>query len=328
MRIPSWQDIQAAAQRIAPYAYRTPVLINEQINQRVGAQVFFKAENLQRVGAFKFRGACNAVFALSAEDCAAGVATHSSGNHAAALALAAKIRNIPAYVVMPRNAPDVKKQAVASYGAQITFCDPTQEARESTLAEVQAKTGAVVIHPYDHLDIIAGQATAAKELLENVPDISILLAPVGGGGLLSGTLLATRSISPEIRVIGCEPEAADDAYRSWLSGQRLPSVQPQTIADGLRTSLSSRTFSIIHEHVNAIVTVAESAIVEAMLFVWQHLKIVIEPSSAVPVAALFQGKIARHHHERVGVILSGGNVDLYHLPWQNQDFNKTAPKGK
>lgn len=320
MQIPTWQDIERAAERIAPYAHRTPVLTCTQVDDRAGAKIFFKCENFQKVGAFKFRGACNAVFALSEEACRQGVVTHSSGNHAAALALAARIRGIPAYVVMPENAPVVKKQAVAAYGAMITFCESTQEARESTLLEVHKQTGAVVIHPYDHVDIIAGQGTAAKELLQEVPEISVILAPVGGGGLLSGTAIATHSISPQSRVIGCEPQVANDAFRSLHSGILQPSLAPKTIADGLRTSLSPRTFSILQQHVDSIVTVEEHDIIEAMHFVWQRMKIVIEPSSAVPVAALFQGKIRLEPDSKVGVVISGGNVDLQTLLWQQHSF--------
>lgn len=312
--LPTWEDIQAAAQRIAPFAHRTPVLSSSLVNERVGASVFFKCENFQKVGAFKFRGATNAVQSLQDEECQQGVATHSSGNHAAALALAAKMRGIPAYVVMPSNAPEVKKRAVADYGATITFCEPTLEARETTLASVREETGALEIHPYHPLPIIAGQGTSAKELLEDVPDLDIVLAPIGGGGLMSGTALAVKSISPSIQVVGCEPMGADDAYRSYTTGEFVPSVKPNTIADGLLTSMSPRTWKVIQTYVDDVVTVSEEAIVEAMRFVWERMKIVIEPSSAVPLAALMTGKISSEG-KRVGLIVSGGNVDLARLPW-------------
>jgi threonine dehydratase len=274
-----------------------------------------KCENLQKVGAFKFRGSCNAVFSLTDEEAAQGVATHSSGNHAQALALAARLCGIPAYIVMPENAPAVKKAAVAGYGGQITFCKPTLEARETTTAQVVEKTGATVIHPYNDYRVIAGQGTAALELLEEIPDLDVVIAPVGGGGLLSGTAIAAKGISSDIRVIAAEPEMADDAYRSLQAGRIIPSENPQTIADGLLTSLGDKTFPIIQQHVEQIVTVSEKAILESMKFIWERAKIVIEPSAAVPVALLWERKIDLSGL-RVGVILSGGNVDLEKLPWQ------------
>jgi threonine dehydratase len=311
---PSFDDIREAAQRIRPYAHRTPVLTCENLNQRVGAQVFLKCENLQKVGAFKFRGACNATYALTDEEAARGVATHSSGNHAQALALAARMRGIPAYIVMPSNAPDVKKAAVAGYGGQITFCEPTLEARESTLEAIRQKTGAAVIHPYNNERVIAGQGTATLELLEAVPDLEVVIAPVGGGGLLSGTALAAKGLNPRVRVIAGEPEMADDAFRSMQASRIIPSENPKTIADGLLTSLGTLTFPIIQKHVEQIVTVSEAGIVEAMKFVWERAKIVIEPSSAVAVGVLWERKIDLTGL-KVGVILSGGNVDLGKLPW-------------
>lgn len=307
-------DIRQAAERIRPYAHRTPVVTCESLDRQVGARVFLKCENLQKVGAFKFRGACNAVFSLGEAEAARGVCTHSSGNHAQALALAARLRGIPAYIVMPENAPAVKKAAVAGYGGQITFCAPTLEAREATLAQVQERSGAALVHPYDDERVIAGQGTAALELLEEVPDLDAVLAPVGGGGLLSGTALAVKGLAPHIRVLGSEPEMADDAYRSLLAGRVLPSVAPKTIADGLLTSLSARTFEVIRQNVEQIVTVSEASIVEAMRFVWERAKLVIEPSAAVAVAALWERK-ARLDGAKVGVILSGGNVDLDRLPF-------------
>ena len=312
---PTITDIRQAAERIRPHAHRTPVMTCRSLDQRVGAQVFMKCENLQKVGAFKFRGACNAVFSLTDAQAARGVATHSSGNHAQALALAARMRGIPAYIVMPRNAPAVKQAAVAGYGGIITLCEPTLAARESTLAEVVAATGAKVVHPYNDARVIAGQGTAALELLADVPDLDVIMAPVGGGGLLSGTAIAARAVAPQIRVIAAEPAGADDAFRSLAARHIIPSVQPQTIADGLLTSLGDLTFPIIREHVEQIVTVSEAAIVAAMKFVWERAKLVVEPSGVVPIAALWEEAIDLRGL-RVGVILSGGNVDLEHLPWQ------------
>ena len=308
-------DILQAAERIKPYAHRTPVLTNESLNQKVGAQVYLKCENLQKVGAFKFRGACNAVFSLSEEEAARGVCTHSSGNHAQALALAARMRVIPAYIVMPDNAPQVKKDAVAGYGGQISFCAPTLEAREATLRQVYERTGANVVHPYNDERVIAGQGTATVELLDSVPDLDVIIAPIGGGGLLSGTSIAAKGLKPNIRVIAGEPEMADDAYRSMKEDKIIPSVNPKTIADGLLTSLSDRTFHIIRQNVEQIVTVSEQSIIDAMKFIWERAKIVIEPSAAVPVGVLWEKKI-NLTGLKVGIILSGGNVDLYKLPWQ------------
>ncbi|MEW6113926.1 MAG: pyridoxal-phosphate dependent enzyme [Thermodesulfobacteriota bacterium] len=316
MPAPTINEIRKAAERIQPYAHRTPVLTCASLDRQVAARVFLKCENLQKVGAFKFRGACNAVFSLPESDLARGVVTHSSGNHAQALALAARLRGIPAYIVMPRTAPAVKKAAVAGYGGIITFCEPTLEARQATQEQVIAETGATSIHPYNNYQVIAGQGTAALELLQEIPDLDVILAPVGGGGLLSGTSIAATELSPGIRVIGTEPEGADDAFRSLAAGRILPSINPQTIADGLRTSLGDLTFPIIRERVEQIVTVSEPAIVTAMRFIWERVKIIIEPSSAVPVGALWERKIDLTGL-RVGVILSGGNVDLDRLPWQS-----------
>jgi threonine dehydratase len=312
---PTLADIRQAAERIRPYAHRTPVFTCASFDRQVGAQVFLKCENLQRVGAFKFRGACNAVFSLSAEESERGVATHSSGNHAQAVALAARLRGIPAYIVIPRTAPAVKTAAVMGYGGQITYCEPTLEARETALAEVVRQTHATVVHPYDDPRVIAGQGTAALELLTDVPDLDLMMAPVGGGGLLSGTSIAVSALSPKTRVVAAEPTGADDAYRSLRAGRLFPSVNPRTIADGLLTSLSPRTFSIIQAHVERIVTVSEETIVAAMRFLWERAKIVIEPSAAVPLAALWEGSFD-FLGRRIGVILTGGNVSLDRLPWQ------------
>lgn len=311
---PTLTDIRAAAERIKPYAHRTPVLTCESLNQKVGAQVFLKCENLQKVGAFKFRGACNAVYSLTDEEAARGVCTHSSGNHAQALALAAKMRGIPAYIVMPNNAPAVKKNAVAGYGGVITFCEPTLEARENTLDSIRIETGAALVHPYNDERVIAGQGTAALELLEDVPDLDVIIAPVGGGGLLSGTAITATELKKGIRVIAGEPEMADDAFRSMREGVIIPSINPKTVADGLLTSLGTLTFPIIQQRVEQIVTVSEAGIIETMKYIWERAKIVIEPSSAVAVGVLWEGKIDLSGM-KVGVILSGGNVDLEKLPW-------------
>jgi threonine dehydratase len=308
-------DILKAAERIRPYAHRTPVLTNASLNQQVDAQVFLKCENLQKVGAFKFRGACNAVYSLSDEEAAHGVCTHSSGNHAAALALAARMRGIPAYIVMPNNAPSVKKNAVAGYGGLITFCEPTLQARESTLEQIRLDTGATVVHPYNDERVIAGQGTAALELLQDVPDLDVIITPVGGGGLLSGTAIAATETRKGIRVIAGEPEMADDAFRSMTAGAIIPSENPKTIADGLLTSLGSLTFPIIQQHVEQIVTVSETGIIDSMKYVWERAKIIIEPSSAVAVGVLWEQKIDLSGL-KIGVIISGGNVDLQQLPWQ------------
>ncbi len=312
---PTINDIRQAAERIKPYAHRTPVLTNESLNEQVGAQVFLKCENFQKVGAFKFRGACNAVFSLTDEEAAKGVCTHSSGNHAAALALAARMRGIPAYIVMPSNAPQVKKDAVAGYGGRITFCEPTLEARESTLDRIRLDTGAIVVHPYNDERVIAGQGTAALELLDDVPDLDVIIAPVGGGGLLSGTSIAATETKKGIRVIAGEPEMADDAFRSMQAGKIIPSENPKTIADGLLTSLGTLTFPIIQKNVEQIVTVSEVGIIASMKFVWERAKIIIEPSSAVAIGVLWEKKIDLREL-KVGIIISGGNVDLKKLPWQ------------
>jgi threonine dehydratase len=315
--MPTFTDILQAAERIRPYAHRTPVVTCASLDQDTGAQVFLKCENFQKVGAFKFRGACNAVFSLSDEEARRGVVAHSSGNHAQALALAARLRGIPAYVVMPDNAPAVKKAAVAGYGGIITFCPPTLAAREATQAQVIAATGATEVHPYNNELVIAGQGTAALELFSEVPELDVVIVPVGGGGLLSGTALAAAGVSPRTRVLAAEPERADDAYRSLAAGKIIPSDNPQTIADGLLTSLGELTFPIIQQHVAGIWTVSEEAIVSAMRFVWERAKIIIEPSAAVPVAAVREGKV-KLAGMRIGIILSGGNVDLDRLPWLNR----------
>ncbi len=310
----SFDDIRAAATRIAGRVHRTPVLTCGAVDDRAGASLFFKCENFQKVGAFKMRGATNAVLCLSEAEAARGVATHSSGNHAQALALAARDRGVPAFIVMPTSAPAVKRAAVAGYGAEIIPCEPTLAAREQTLAAVVERTGAAFIHPYDNEQVIAGQGTAALELLTEVPDLEIVMAPVGGGGLLAGTALATQALAPRARVIAGEPLGADDAARSLAAGRIIPSHDPRTVADGLLTSLGERNFPIIRERVAAIWTVDDEAIVAAMRLIWERMKIVVEPSAAVCLAALF-AKPEEVAGRRVGIILSGGNVDLDHLPW-------------
>jgi threonine dehydratase len=311
---PDLGAIRAAAERIRPYAHRTPVLTCSSLDTMAGAELFFKCENLQKVGAFKFRGAANTVFSLSEKEASAGVATHSSGNHAQALALAARLRGIPSHIVMPENSPKVKVAAVRGYGARIVFCAPTQKDREQTLERVVAETGATFIHPYNNPGIIAGQGTCALELLEQVSDLDLVMAPVGGGGLLSGTALSCHYLRPEVRVIAGEPKGADDAFRSLRDGRIYPSENPQTVADGLRTSLGTLTFPIIRRHVERIVTVEEESIVAAMRFIWERMKILIEPSAAVPLAAVLEGGFDARG-KRIGIILSGGNVDLDTLPW-------------
>jgi threonine dehydratase len=308
------KEILEAQQRIRSFIHRTPVLTSTGINEMCGAQLFFKCENFQKAGAFKIRGACNAVFSLTDEEAEKGVATHSSGNHAAALALAAGWRGIGAHVVMPENAALIKRAAAVGYGAEIAFCKPTLEAREEVLSRIVESTGATFIPPYNDLRVMAGQGTVALELCEEIPHLDVIVAPVGGGGLISGTAIAVSLVSPNTAVIGAEPQNADDAYRSFHSGRIIPVENPSTIADGLRTSLGSLTFHVIREHVKEIITVSEQGIIKAMRCIWERMKIIVEPSGAVPLGALFsRGK--EMSGRRVGIILSGGNVDLDHLPW-------------
>ncbi len=314
--VPTLNDIEAAAARIRPYVHQTPVMTSEMLDGITGSRLFFKCENLQKAGAFKSRGACNAVFSLDETQIKQGVATHSSGNHAQALARAAKIRGCKAYIVMPETAPAVKVAAVRNYGGEITFCRPTLASREETLQKVIERTGAAEIHPYNDYRIITGQATAALELIRQAGPFDIIMAPVGGGGLLSGTALATRYLSPDTRVIAAEPAMADDAFRSFNSRQFVPSVNPKTIADGLLTSLGTLTFPIIIDHVERIITASEESIVIAMKLIWERMKIIIEPSSAVPLAALMEHR-ELFAGKKTGIILSGGNVSLEHLPWQS-----------
>jgi len=311
---PSSQEIRDAHTRILPHIHRTPLISNQSINKLVDAELFFKCENMQKVGAFKARGATNAVLSLSKKLQAKGVATHSSGNHAQALSWAASLVGAEAHIVMPSNSNRVKIEAVKGYGGKITFCKPTLSSREATLEKVVGKTGATEIHPYDNLHIIAGQATATIEMLETAGALDMVMAPVGGGGLLSGTALACHYFAPTTKVVAAEPEQADDAFRSFTQRKFIPSVNPITIADGLRTSLGKITFPIILNYVTRIFTVKEETIITAMRLIWERMKILIEPSAAVPLAVFLEG-----HDElkgrRIGIILSGGNADLDNLPW-------------
>lgn len=312
---PDFSAIEKAHLLIQNNIHKTPVLTSTAINELLNCEIYFKCENLQKVGAFKFRGATNAVKNLSAAQLEKGVATHSSGNHAAALALAAKQAGTKSYIVMPRTAPEIKKKAVAGYGAEIIFCEPTLEARESTLEEVIKKTGATFVHPYNNFYVIAGQGTAAKELIEEISTLDIVMCPVGGGGLLSGTAIATKELLSDAKVIAGEPLGANDAYKSFTTGKLHPSINPNTISDGLLTSLGDLTFPIIREYVDEIITVKEETIIEAMRMVWERMKIIIEPSSAVPLAAIMENT-AKFRGKQVGLIISGGNVDLAKLPFK------------
>jgi Threonine dehydratase len=306
--------IRAAHERIRPYIHRTPVLTNSWLNDACRASLFFKCENFQKVGAFKARGATNAVFALDDETARRGVATHSSGNHGAAVARAAKLRGVAAHIVMPSNSAKVKIRAVESYGAQVVFCEPTEASREIKCAEVINQTGATLIHSFENEHVVGGQGTAAMELLEDVPDLDVITCPVGGGGLLSGTAIAAKSMRSQIKVIAVEPENADDAAQSFCAGRRIVTEKRFTVADGLRTNVGEPNFAIIQRYVDDIVTVSEEAIILAMRTIWETMKIVIEASAAVPFAAI-QGSKIDLGGKRIGIILTGGNVDLDALPW-------------
>jgi threonine dehydratase len=311
------QAVREAAARIAPWAHRTPVATCATLDRLARRQLFFKCENLQKAGAFKFRGAANAVFKLPEASACRGVVTHSSGNHAQALALAASLRGIPAHIVMPRTAAVVKRQAVLGYGGKVVECEPTQQARESTASALQAETGGTLIHPYDHPDIIAGQGTVALELIEQVRDLDAVIAPVGGGGLMAGICIALRELAPSIRIFAAEPLMADDAARSKASGRIIPQLSPRTIADGLLTGLGQFTWPLIRDCVEVVITVAEDEIIQAMRLTWERAKLLIEPSAAVPVAAVLGERFRSFHGlARVGVVLSGGNANLDKLPWQ------------
>jgi threonine dehydratase len=312
--LPTIGDIRAAAQRIAGQAHRTPVMTCRGLDERAGAALFFKCENLQKAGAFKFRGACNAVLSLSDQQAARGVVTHSSGNHAAALALAARLRGVPAYIVMPENAPEAKRRAVEAYGGQITVCKPTLGDRQAVAERILQQTGAVLVHPYDDAAVIAGQGTLALEFHEQTPGLELLVTPVSGGGLISGIALATAAVSPGTQLVGVEPERADDARLSLQAGRLLAPPSGETIADGLRAALCERTFAVVSRHVREIIAVSEAEIVAAMRLIWERLKIVVEASSAVVLAAVLKQPEA-FRGRRTGLVLSGGNVDLDKLPW-------------
>jgi threonine dehydratase len=312
--LPTIGDIRAAAQRIAGQAHRTPVMTCRGLDERTGAALFFKCENLQKAGAFKFRGACNAVLSLSDQRAARGVVTHSSGNHAAALALAARLRGVPAYIVMPENAPEAKRRAVEAYGGQITVCKPTLGDRQAVAERILQQTGAVLVHPYDDAAVIAGQGTLALEFHEQTPGLELLVTPVSGGGLISGIALATAAVSPGTQLVGVEPERADDARLSLQAGRLLAPPSGETIADGLRAALCERTFAVVSRHVREIIAVSEAEIVAAMRLIWERLKIVVEASSAVVLAAVLK-QPESFRGRRTGLVLSGGNVDLDKLPW-------------
>jgi len=314
MDIPTFDNIKSAYMLIHEHVHRTPVLTSSALNEMAECSLFFKCENFQKTGSFKFRGATNAVLSLSGSGSEKGVATHSSGNHAAALALAAKKQGLRSFIVMPRSSPFNKVAAVRSYGGDITFCDNNLVSREETLERVIKETGATFVHPYDNFNVVCGQGTAAMELLEDHPDMEALFVPVGGGGVLSGSAVSAKALTPGIKVYGCEPENADDAYRSFTQGDIVPSVNPSTIADGLRTSLSQLTFRIISKYADDIFTVSEQEIIDAMRLIWERMKVVTEPSSAVALAAVLK------HPEAVkgktaGIILTGGNADLLNLPF-------------
>ncbi|PKP52303.1 MAG: serine dehydratase [Bacteroidetes bacterium HGW-Bacteroidetes-1] len=312
--VPTLADIRNALEVIQPFIHKTPLLQSEQLNQLAQSALFFKCENFQKAGAFKSRGAMHALLSLDANELRRGVATHSSGNHAQALARAAMILKTDAHIVMPETAPSVKVAAVKQYGGKITFCKPTLEARESTLEAVMLKTGAELVHPYNDYTIIAGQATACLEMLQQMPSPDYVLCPVGGGGLLSGTLLTIKYLSPKTKVIACEPSGANDTWQSFKTGKLVPSLHPHTIADGLLTSLGSLTYPIIMENIDDVVTVDDNSIIDAMKLVWERMKIIIEPSSAVPVAVALSG-LSFLKGKKAGIILSGGNIDLNKIPW-------------
>ena len=312
----SIDDVRTAAERIRGVGHRTPVLTSKILDQMAGRKLFFKCENFQKVGAFKFRGGWNAVSMLSDKEAERGVCTHSSGNHAQAVAYSAQKRGIPAYIVMPNNSPDVKLNAVKGYGANVTLCEPTLEARRTTLEGIAEDTGAAVIHPFNNANVIAGQGTAALELIEDVGELDAMIAPIGGGGLMSGTCITTRSLLPDAKLFGAEPKGADDAYRSLKEGKLLPQEDPRTICDGLLTSMGENTWNILKDHLDAIYTVSDEDVVQSMRLIWERMKIIIEPSCATPVAVVMSSKFKQLRNiEKVGIILTGGNVDLEKLPF-------------
>ncbi|NNJ76129.1 MAG: pyridoxal-phosphate dependent enzyme [Anderseniella sp.] len=312
--IPTYEDVIAAHARIEPYIHRTPVLTSSYFNELTGAQLFFKCENFQKAGAFKVRGACNAVFGLDDEMAKKGVATHSSGNHALSLSYAAGRRGIPVTVVMPRTAPEAKKAAVRGYGGTVVECEPSTTSREAVFAEVVAASGAEFVHPYNDPRVIAGQATCSKELVEDIPDLDAIVAPIGGGGMISGSCLTLSNISPDTKIYAAEPLNADDAYRSFKAGHIIADDAPETVADGLKVPLKELTWHFVSNHVEDILLATEQEIIDAMYLTWQRMKIVIEPSCAVPLAVILKNR-AVFEGKRVGVIITGGNVDLNKLPW-------------
>lgn len=314
MTIPDFEDVLQARERIAPYIHRTPVLTSRYLNDLTGAELFFKCENFQKAGAFKVRGACNAVFGLTDAQAAKGVATHSSGNHALSLSYAAGRRGISATVVMPRTAPEAKKAAVRGYGGEVLECEPSMTAREAMLEQLVARTGADFVHPYNDHRVIAGQATCSLELCEEIADLDAIVAPIGGGGMISGTCLTISARSPGTKIYAAEPNNADDAYRSFKAGEIIEDDSPQTVADGLKVSLRPRTWHFVSKYVSDVLLASEEDIIQAMYLTWQRMKIVIEPSSSVPLAAILNNK-PLFEGKRVGVILTGGNVDLKKLPW-------------
>ena len=314
MYIPTIEDVVAAHERIKPYIHRTPVLTSTTFNEMTGAELYFKCENFQKAGAFKVRGASNAVFGLDDEKAKLGVATHSSGNHALSLSYAAGRRGIPCTVVMPRTAPQAKKDAVMGYGGKIVECEPSTSSREATFAEVVAETGAEFVHPYNDPRVIAGQATCSRELMEQVEGLDAVIAPIGGGGMISGTCLTLSNTAPGVEIYAAEPEQADDAYRSFKAGHIIADDAPNTIADGLKVPLKELTWHFVSNYVTDILTASEEEIIDAMKLTWQRMKIVMEPSCAVPLATIFKNKDV-FAGKKVGVIITGGNVDLDKLPW-------------
>ena len=312
----SMNDVIAASKRIEGHGHRTPILTNKTIDNLTGKKIFFKCENFQKIGAFKFRGGWNTISSLGEEEASNGVCTHSSGNHAQAVAYAAMKRNIPAHIVMPRNAPKVKIQAVEGYRANITLCEPTLKARRETLEKIAEKTGAYVVHPFNEPKVIAGQGTCAMEMIEDIGDLDAICAPIGGGGLMSGTCIAARSMLPNVRLFGAEPKGADDAYQSLKKGKLIPQNNPKTICDGLLTSMGENTWNILKDHLEDIITVSDEEIVTAMKLIWERMKIIIEPSCATPLAAVLTPEFRELENiETIGIILTGGNVDLSKLPF-------------
>ena len=312
----SMDDVIAASKRIEGHGHRTPILTNKTIDELTGKKIFFKCENFQKIGAFKFRGGWNTISSLSEEEASKGVCTHSSGNHAQAVAYAAMKRNIPAHIVMPRNAPKVKIQAVEGYRANITLCEPTLKARRETLEKIAKKTGAYIVHPFNEPKVIAGQGTCAMEMIEDIGELDAICAPIGGGGLMSGTCIAARSMLPNVRLFGAEPKGADDAYQSLKKGKLIPQNNPKTICDGLLTSMGENTWNILKDHLEDIITVSDEEVVTAMKLIWERMKIIIEPSCATPLAAVLTPEFRELENiETIGIILTGGNVDLSKLPF-------------